>query len=97
MTTAVQILENLRRPSLLIRAARHGVAEYDRNKGLSRLIESTPGHGTEAVLAELLSTEAELETDRKAGLATYSVLRHIEVLVALMGEARHLARSRQMS
>jgi hypothetical protein len=40
----------------------------------------------------LISVEAELEETRLAGAASYSVTRHIEVLVALLAEARLLRR-----
>lgn len=92
MTNAVAALMNLRRPRLLIRAARHGVTEYDRNTRLPRLIDPGPGSAPETILQALLTAEAEAETHRKQGDATYSVHRHIELLVALMGEARHLTR-----
>ena len=40
----------------------------------------------------LIETEARMEATRKAGDASYSVARHVEVLIALMAEARLLPR-----
>ena len=91
MTSATSALSKLRRPRLLIRAARHGVAEYDRAAGLARLLDIANASDPDAQLSALLAAEADAEASRKAGAATYSVTRHIELLVALMGEARHNA------
>jgi hypothetical protein len=41
----------------------------------------------------LLSEEAEIEGNRQTGSACYNVARHIEVLIALMAEARLLPRA----
>lgn len=79
----------LRRPRLLIRAARHGLANYSRERTLARVLETQSG-SSERVLKELIQTEAELEATRKEGDVGYSVARHLEVLIALMGEARLL-------
>ena len=43
-----------------------------------------------AALETLIEEEARIETVRKMGDATYSVSRHIELLVAMMAEARLL-------
>ena len=86
--TTIDRVAALKRPSLLIRAARHGVPEYDRETMLRRLVDARQPGGGEAIVDALLDAEAEAEGDRKAGLATYSFGRHIELLVALMVEAR---------
>lgn len=93
MTKPVTQLNSLRRPRLLIRAARHGVAEYDRETTLNRLIEPTSCKSSNDVLAALLEAEEQAETNRREKGATYSITHHIELLIALMGEARHLALS----
>jgi hypothetical protein len=69
MTDFSTILKDLRRPRLLIRAARHGLSDYRRDR------------------------EAEIEGNRQTGSACYNVARHIEVLIALMAEARLLPRA----
>lgn len=89
MTDFRTTLANLRRPRLLIRAARHGMGDYRRERDLRRLVSTfTP----EAAVPELIHTEEHMEQIRRTGDASYSVSRHIEVLIALMSEARLLPR-----
>lgn len=80
------ILATLRRPRLLIRAAHHGLADYNRNRDLRRLLSGTPAP-REAV-ARLIDEEGTLEAARKAGGATYSVTRHVDVMIAILAEMR---------
>lgn len=42
----------------------------------------------------MLSVEANLEEARQSGDATYSVSRHVDMMIALLAEARLLARVR---
>lgn len=90
MTDFRALLANLRRPQLLIRAARCGLADYRRERDLRRLINAqpTPDHAVQ----RLLSEEEKLENHRRAGEASYSASRHIEILIALMNEVRLLPR-----
>lgn len=81
-------LADLRRPQLLIRAARCGLAGYRRDRDLRRLLDAQPS--PDRAVRRLLSEEATLEATRQTGEAGYSVLRHIEVLIALMAEVRLL-------
>jgi hypothetical protein len=84
------ILANLRRPRLLMRAARFGLGDYRRERDLRRLVRC--GLSPEDTVPSLMSVEAELEETRIAGDASYSVARHIEVLIALLAEAQLLRR-----
>lgn len=88
MTTTLESLKTLHRPSLLIRAARHGLREYDRKKDLRRVLRGEEAPQAGAVLSALAETEARYEETRKAGDASYSVSRHLEALIALMAEIR---------
>jgi hypothetical protein len=90
MTDFRAILSNLRRPRLLIRAARFGMIDYHRERDLKRIL-GTPGPA-ERTMTELLAEEDRLEQVRCRGDASYIVSRHIEVLVALMAEVRLLPR-----
>lgn len=92
MTDFVAILKDLRRPRLLIRAARHGLTEYHRDRDLKRLMRSGALPSPDRALRVLLEEEAEMEQTRTAGDARYSIARHIEVLIALMAESRLLPR-----
>lgn len=90
MTDFLKLTANLRRPKLLIRAARLGLCDYRRERDLRRLLGQSPS--ADRAVAQLVSAEEELEQDRRAGLAAYSVSRHIEVLIALISEAGLLPR-----
>lgn len=98
MNDLITMLKNLRRPRLLIRAARFGLPGYCRQRDLRRLLKSavpaTPG----IAINRLMSEERLLEEKRQTGDASYSIARHVSILVALMGEARLLeARTRKSS
>ena len=83
------LLADLRRPRLLMHAARFGVADYRRERDLKRLI-SLPA-SPEATVGQLLSQENKLEQNRQRGDAAYSIARHIEVLIALLAESQSAA------
>ncbi|TPE47388.1 DUF6477 family protein [Amaricoccus solimangrovi] len=84
MTDFAPLLAALRRPRILLAAARAGLAEESR---LRRSRPSGPG-GSQIRLGALIAEESALEAYRAAGLATYSSRRHIAVLTALLAEAR---------
>jgi hypothetical protein len=90
MTDCRTLLETLRRPRLLMRAARFGLAEYRRDRDLRRYVAGVAS--PEDTVSSLMSVEARLEATRVAGDAAYSVARHIEVLIALLAEAQLLRR-----
>jgi hypothetical protein len=90
MQDVLSMLNALRRPRLLMRAARIGAEDYRRTAHLPRLLGygNLPRHG--AALMRLVEIEADLNTQRTAEDASYSLLRHIDVLIAIVGEARIL-------
>lgn len=91
MTDCRTLLATLRRPRLLMRAARFGLADYRRERDLRRHVAMPAS--PEDTVSSLISVEARLEATRIAGDAAYSVARHIEVLIALLAEAQLLRRS----
>ena len=95
MTDPIDLIATLRRPRLLIRAARFGQSDYNRNLDLKRLIHAPVAPPPEAALRRLIAEEEVLEASRREGAAAYSLMRHIELLIAMMAEARLLPR-RQM-
>lgn len=95
MTDILSIVADLRRPQLLIKAARCGMTEYNRNRDLKRLMRVLSIPSPDRALSALLAEEERLEETRKAGDATYSITRHIEVLIAMLSEARLLPRPMQ--
>jgi len=88
MTDRCPRLSDLRRPRLLVRAARHGLQDYRRDRDLRRLLAAGPETAPEAALTRLMAEEARIEATRRRGDAGYSIARHIELLIALMAEAR---------
>lgn len=90
MTPSQIALNSLKRPRLLIRAARFGLADYNRDRDLRRLMRLAATPSPAKALDGLISTEAELENTRTTGAAAYSIARHVEVLIALMAESRLL-------
>ena len=77
----------LHRPRILARAARLGAQNYCRQRDLRRIL----GHGhvpkPAAAALRLLELEQELNNARKADDPGYSMIRHVDVLIALVGEA----------
>lgn len=94
MKDILSLVSDLRRPRLLIRAARIGAQEYRRDPHLHRILGygNLPRSGE--ALMQLLMIEGELDEKRRGGDAGYSVSRHVEVLSAMMGEARLLRAAR---
>ena len=92
MTDLFTMLNQLRRPRLLIQAARAGSEEYRRDPHLRRLF----GHGllpkSGEALMRLMDIESELNQQRREGAGSSSLVAHVDVLIAMMGEAR-LARA----
>lgn len=84
-------LRALRRPPLLIRAARIGLQDYRREVHLRRLLRDGPLPQSATALIRLLETEAALDEERRLANSAYSPARHVEVLIAMMGEARDMA------
>ena len=93
MTDLCDLLANLRRPKLLMNAARFGQTDYNRRRDLRRLIAAAVPPRPEEALRLLIVEEERLEDARRQGAAGYSLLRHIEVLIAMMAEARLLPRA----
>ncbi len=90
MTDFLQILKQLHRPRMLIRAANFGLQEYNRDRDLKRVMKTASAPPPARAVNSLMTEEAELEENRQKGGADYSVSRHVEVLIALMAEARLL-------
>ena len=90
MTDILHRLDHLRRPRLLIRAARIGAEDYRRDIHLPRLLGHDSLPRGAVALARLMEVEAALDECRLTGDAGYSTVRHVEVMIAVIGEARIL-------
>lgn len=90
MRDLLSIIRDLRRPGLLLRTARAGVPDYRRDGHLRRLLGPgrTPAAGV--ALARLLQDEDDVEQCRRDGQPGYSAVRHVDLLIAIMAEARLL-------
>ncbi len=91
MQDILTMLKQLNRPRLLIRAARFGQKDYRRERDLRRILKTSAAPaGPGRAIVELIGVETQHEDKRKTGDASYSIARHIEVLIALMAEAKFL-------
>lgn len=84
-------LREMRRPPLLIRAARIAAQDYCRDPHLGRVLGADRAPRAAAALMELLDIEAALDVSRRKREAGYTVGQHVAVLTAVLGEARLLA------
>ncbi len=84
------MVRTLKRPSLLVRAARFGLDDYRRDRALRRILKTEDLPSTGVALLELMELEACINDRRKSNAADYSPATHIALLTAIMGEARLL-------
>ncbi len=83
-------IAQLRRPSLLIQAARFGLDEYTRDVHLRRILKTDGIPRPAPAVMQLLDVESAINTARIEKQATYSVARHVDAMIALMAEAQIL-------
>lgn len=88
------MLARIKRPGLLIAAARHGLEEYDRSRHLKKILRTERLPGSAEAALKLIELEAALDEERREKSATYLIGRHVDLLVALMAEARRLTAAR---
>ena len=86
-------LAKLHRPRILMRAARIGADDYDRGVHLRRLLgPAVPArHGP--ALMQLMEIEGYLNDQRLNEGSGYNMLAHVEVMIAIVAEARALRQS----
>ncbi|MEM9975694.1 MAG: DUF6477 family protein [Pseudomonadota bacterium] len=88
MTSQIEALTARARPGVLMRAAHHGTETYNRKRTLGRLLGLDQPPSFKTALERLAVIEHEVNALREAGDAAYSVVRHVEVLIALTAEFR---------
>lgn len=93
MQDILSMLHALRRPALLMRAARIGAEDYRRTTHLPRLLGYgvLPRHGS--ALMKLMEIEATINQQRVSSDTSYSLVKHIDILIAMVGESRVLRAS----
>ena len=94
MTDILARLECLRRPRLLMSAARFGSMEYRRTRDLARILQSERMIGPVEALTLLIDIEGELEEQRVTDDGRYNLTRHVSVMIAIMAEARMVQAAR---
>ena len=95
MQDLVSRLKTLSRPRLLSRAARIGATGYSRHRDLRRILGPVLPVRHGLILVRLLDIEAEQDAARVARNPGYSLVRHVEVLIAIAAESRdYIAASR---
>ena len=88
MTDIHSHMSALRRPRILVRAAKFGLSDYVRDRDLKRMFAPDAPPRPGQAVQPLIDREAEIEAGRQAGGAAYSAARHVEVLTALIAETR---------
>lgn len=78
----------LRRPRLLVQAARAGLSGWKRERHLPRALKSDQPLVGASVLTRLYAEESRLNDERRESLASYDLQRHILVLIAILAETR---------
>jgi len=96
VVTVMQTLACIKRPQLLLRTARHGTMEYNRETDLRRIMRlpATPAPGASTVMAliELEGWQNEMRTRPPHEVGNpWRPARHVEVLIALIAEAGLMA------
>lgn len=91
------MLSALRRPSLLIRAARFGAQDYRRDRHLQRVLGYGGVPRSAQALVSLMDIERMLNDQRVSDDAGYSLPRHVDVMIPILGEARLLQHARTVT
>lgn len=82
------MIRALKRPKLLVQAARFGVDDYNRDQHLRRIFKTDLLPRPAAAAVKLLDLESEMNDQRRIRSANYSPARHLQVMIALLAEAK---------
>lgn len=91
MTDTMTLLRSIKRPALLMQAARLAQRDYARAPNLRRILPGAQPKGPRETVLCLMEAERPMEEARREGSAAYSPARHVTVLAALVNEAGRLA------
>ncbi|MEM8631881.1 MAG: DUF6477 family protein [Pseudomonadota bacterium] len=95
MNDILTLLRQLKRSKLLVKAARHGLADYVRDRDLGRILGLPKPPSPRQAALRLLEEEAALERARSSGVGSYRVTQHVDVMIALMAEAQLVRQAAQ--
>lgn len=90
MLDILSLVATMNRPKLLVQSARFGVDDYRRDVHLPRILKALALPRNGAAILKLMEIEAEMNDLRLTDRAEYSIAKHVEVLIAIMGETRQL-------
>lgn len=90
MFSILHRLDTLRRPQLLIRAARIGADDYRREVHLPRILGHGPLPRHASALEQLMEKEEAMDRGRRDHAPDYAMVAHVEVMIAMIAEARVL-------
>ncbi len=76
----------MKRPRLLVQAARFGLENYCRERDIKRLLDISSVPQIGSALRLLTQAEEEMNVQRASHGTYYSYSRHIELLTAIMAE-----------
>ena len=85
--SAINRLQRLNRPKILVQAARHAVTTCERKPQLLHLFGWQKPKSLSALLDRLFEKEAELNKMQRLNDAAYPIQDHIAIVTALIAEA----------
>lgn len=94
MQDVVNYMGTMTRPRLIVRAARIGAEEYRREASLPRILQDPRLPKYAEALIRLREIEEEMNAMRVVNDANYSLPKHIDVLISMIGETRLLVSAR---
>lgn len=81
-------VRSLKRPQILVRAARFGLDDYIRDRHLPRCLKMERPISPGRALLALLDIEKQLNSERTTKTGSYDIARHVDVMIAIMGETQ---------
>ena len=98
IVTVLETLATIKRPPLMMRTARHGLMDYNRMTDLRRILRlpatPPPGAATVRLLIDLEERQESLRTRPQSEIGNpWRPARHVELLIALIAEARLMAQA----
>jgi len=95
MKDVISLVNTIKRPKLLVRTSKIGADDYNRTVHLKRILKSATLPKPGDALVQLLELEKTCNTARQVKDPAYRLMHHVDVLIALIGETRHLTAQRR--
>lgn len=78
----------LRRPAILVQAAKTCACDYRRGRTVARLVKGATPPNKQVIVEALRDEEDRLEVKRQQADGSYNARQHVQVLAALIAEQR---------